>query len=701
MILKTVHLKNFRKFKDTFIEFPDGVTGIIGLNGAGKSTIFEAIAWALYGPVAARTSADLIRREHAATTDPCRVSLEFIFNEDAYQITREMTGKSLTPQATAIVNNKILAQGADTVSRFIQTKLGMDFRSFFTSIFAKQKELNALSSMNPSDRRPLILKMLGIDALDTIVTDIRIDTREKKTYIEYLQNETYDTHGNPKITHLQQELQKIKEQQQTTIQIKQQLETSITTTTTQLNKIHKQTTQQKQHYEQLLKEKDTLETIKTQIDHRTQLQTQLKTLKQSFQQRTQQQHNLQKQLQKFNNITNELTTAEKQHQILTQQYEDLIKQTERLQTQTNQIDQEITKITTKKQNITHLGPNAHCPTCNRVLGTQHTTLINNYTKEINKHNTDLIILKNKYTEFETKKQQIIRQKEALTKKISFLNQQHLKSERLNTKIQSLTQEITREQNTIQDLTKDYTLLKKISFDPSQYQQLHTQIKKGYTAYQQLLTQQTVIQQKREKLRIKLETIKGQHKLKQQNIASIKEHIKEHRTLLKTLEKEQQHHQQLKILQEIMTGFRTHIISQIRPTLTQYASELFHQLTDGKYSAVELDDNYTLFIYDNGRTHPVTRFSGGEEDLANLCIRLAISEVIAERAGSIFQFIILDEIFGSQDAIRRQNIINTLNRFSTKFRQIFLITHIEEIKHYMEHTITVLENEAGLSSTKLE
>jgi len=62
MILKSIRLKNFRKFKENYMEFPDGVTGVVGLNGVGKSTLFEAVAWTLYGPVAARTSTEQIKR---------------------------------------------------------------------------------------------------------------------------------------------------------------------------------------------------------------------------------------------------------------------------------------------------------------------------------------------------------------------------------------------------------------------------------------------------------------------------------------------------------------------------------------------------------------------------------------------------------------------------------------------------------------
>ena len=136
-------------------------------------------------------------------------------------------------------------------------------------------------------------------------------------------------------------------------------------------------------------------------------------------------------------------------------------------------------------------------------------------------------------------------------------------------------------------------------------------------------------------------------------------------------------------------------------MSYYASDFFERLTDGKYQKIELDENYNLMVYDNGESYEINRFSGGEEDLANLCLRLAISEVITERAGGLFNFIILDEIFGSQDITRRQNIMKTLSSLSSKFRQIFLITHIENVKNYMENIIFVSETEDNISTVRIE
>ena len=113
-----------------------------------------------------------------------------------------MKGKSLTVQATATMNGKIAATSADSVTRFIQKKLGMDFKSFFTSIFAKQKELNTLSSMNASERRPLILRMLGIDSLDNVIREIKSDKKNKDTIIEKLDLDLIDENGCSGVRHI-------------------------------------------------------------------------------------------------------------------------------------------------------------------------------------------------------------------------------------------------------------------------------------------------------------------------------------------------------------------------------------------------------------------------------------------------------------------------------------------------------------------
>jgi len=49
MILKTLRLRNSRKYENAYVEFPDGVIGIIRLNGVGKTTLIEAIGWVLFG----------------------------------------------------------------------------------------------------------------------------------------------------------------------------------------------------------------------------------------------------------------------------------------------------------------------------------------------------------------------------------------------------------------------------------------------------------------------------------------------------------------------------------------------------------------------------------------------------------------------------------------------------------------------------
>ena len=114
------------------------------------------------------------------------------------------------------------------------------------------------------------------------------------------------------------------------------------------------------------------------------------------------------------------------------------------------------------------------------------------------------------------------------------------------------------------------------------------------------------------------------------------------------------------------------------------------LTDGRYSEVELDDQYNIVVLEDGVPKPV--ISGGEEDLAYLVLRLAISQMIAERAGQSFSLLILDEVFGSLDESRRHNVVDLLRRLHDRFEQVILISHIDTVREGLDRVITVRYDE---------
>jgi exonuclease SbcC len=88
------------------------------------------------------------------------------------------------------------------------------------------------------------------------------------------------------------------------------------------------------------------------------------------------------------------------------------------------------------------------------------------------------------------------------------------------------------------------------------------------------------------------------------------------------------------------------------------------------------------------------YSGGEAFRVNFAIRLALSEVLAQRAGARLQTLVIDEGFGSQDAIGRQRLIEAINLVRPDFEKILVITHIEELKDVFPRRIEVKKTARG-------
>ncbi|NIP43536.1 MAG: hypothetical protein GWO41_03130 [candidate division Zixibacteria bacterium] len=154
---------------------------------------------------------------------------------------------------------------------------------------------------------------------------------------------------------------------------------------------------------------------------------------------------------------------------------------------------------------------------------------------------------------------------------------------------------------------------------------------------------------------------------------------------------------LESLIELLKELKTELASRIRPLLIRISSSLLEGMSDGKFSELNLNEDYEISIRDYGELQELNRFSGGEQDLANLSLRLAISKLLAQSSRLEAGFLILDEVFGSQDSFRKENILGAIAGLQDFFRQIFMVTHVEDVKEAVQTLMTVEENSDGSSS----
>lgn len=150
---------------------------------------------------------------------------------------------------------------------------------------------------------------------------------------------------------------------------------------------------------------------------------------------------------------------------------------------------------------------------------------------------------------------------------------------------------------------------------------------------------------------------------------------------------------------LFTEFFRSLTARARPMLEAEASGLVRELTDNRYESMEFDENYRVRLLDRfDDSYAIERFSGGEADVASLSARVALSRLVAARGGNTLGFLVLDEVFGSLDAGRRNNVLLALERLKRSFGQIFIISHVGEVQEsaLVDEVWTVEEDEEGKS-----
>jgi exonuclease SbcC len=126
-------------------------------------------------------------------------------------------------------------------------------------------------------------------------------------------------------------------------------------------------------------------------------------------------------------------------------------------------------------------------------------------------------------------------------------------------------------------------------------------------------------------------------------------------------------------------------------LAAQAAALFGELTDHEYDELLVDpDTYQLQIRDAGKVYGLERFSGSEIDLANLALRVAISEHIHFQSGGSVGLLVLDEVFGPLDEERKARVLQALQRLGGRFRQVLVVTHDASIKDQLPNAVEVVK-----------
>ncbi|MEL6868053.1 MAG: SMC family ATPase, partial [Bacteroidota bacterium] len=183
MILQALQLENFKQYRSLELQFKEGLVGIIGKNGAGKSSLFEAVLLCLFGDSGKEKS--FYKSSWASSKDRVLLELRFEVLQKTYRIRREFRGKAMAHQAFLYdQQEELIASGATPVTEEVSKLLGMDKEAFTRSIFSGQKELSVLSSARREDRKRMVRKMIGLDNLDKIQQLVREDKNGMKKEIQ-------------------------------------------------------------------------------------------------------------------------------------------------------------------------------------------------------------------------------------------------------------------------------------------------------------------------------------------------------------------------------------------------------------------------------------------------------------------------------------------------------------------------------------
>ena len=166
-------------------DFQTGLSSITGRNEAGKSLRLEFIRFALFG-------SEALRAETKSYTS-LDVTLTFKVKDDTYEVKRSLRKANLTKGKTPV------ATGTSPVNIAIITLFGYDLEVFDIANACNQGQIEAMTNKRPAERKQMIDRVIGLDAVDKVISKASEDMSGIRKTIAMLENQVLVTYEAPKL----------------------------------------------------------------------------------------------------------------------------------------------------------------------------------------------------------------------------------------------------------------------------------------------------------------------------------------------------------------------------------------------------------------------------------------------------------------------------------------------------------------------
>jgi len=747
--LLALYAYNFKKLKlSSPLQFSEGITYIAGQNESGKSTLLDAILYALYGrmirPSAMPSNEEII----AYGGNDASVQLTFVIGDRTFQVTRKVH-KSKPNEASLHEihgdgHKRTLATTVKTVTKEIENLLGgITFNEIIASNVVAQKDLERLVEQSKEDRRRVINAFLNLESFTTVSEKLREDQKSlegTRTTVGLLPAE------REKLETVKQELEEYRKKLKEVEEIEKtigKLEIDIKETRTKFATTD-QLFAKLEAYDKALKDR---ENLSAQLDA-------MKPLIEDLKRQIAQAESAGKDLENTRTKLKEFSDLEKVEGVMARCDERLRELTEleaatrsqrgRQQTVASEIYDRSEKI--KAQAKPSKAPLIALVICllasalsfiiiglyagfiaivgiilylvlrstqergARAYLTER-ELLNRLTQESSSLEAAIQQSYGKFRSIEEELNQLCKNIERYSsiyvqnissgiKSVVTAMASQLEADR---KEESVLEERARGLSTqIATKPETETRLKETEEKAAQLQRNFMEIKLpelGKISFSSKLLNET--KEEREKLlqeiSAKEATLKSEQDRHNEGKRFLEEHkdveerAKEHNAKVAELEKK------LKVVKLALGGIEKTaeaLRERVRPNVERYMGHILPIITLGRYKAVQLNEEYRLRVWDPeaGEFKERDVFSGGTEDQFLLSMRLAFAlALLPEVKGMHPEFMFLDEPLGSSDEARREGILNLLNtELSQSFKQIFLVSHIGGLDEQVKHIIR-LEN----------